>query len=75
MWWEHVDVVGHKLVTNGAGEMSMSKVSKQKAWLELYKRLINTESAIANCDMNFSIFLFTPQHLSLHISGVFFVFI
>lgn len=56
MWWENVDVVGHKLVRNDAGEMSMSKVSKQKAWLEHYKRLLKVEFAIANCDMNFSTF-------------------
>ena len=28
---------------NDAGEMSMSKDSKQKAWLEHYRRLLNIE--------------------------------
>ena len=28
---------------NDAGEMSMSKDSKQKAWLEHYRRLLNVE--------------------------------
>ena len=28
---------------NDAGEMSMSKHSKQKAWLEHYRRLLNVE--------------------------------
>ena len=36
-------VVGGKLVKNDAGEMSMSKDSKQKAWLEHYWWLLNVE--------------------------------
>ena len=31
------------MVTNDAGEKSMSKDSKQKAWLEHYRRLLNVE--------------------------------
>ena len=31
---ENTDVVGDKPVKNDSGEMSMSKDSKQKAWLE-----------------------------------------
>ena len=33
---ENIDVVGDKPVKNDAGEMSVSEVSKQKAWLEHY---------------------------------------
>ena len=40
---ENADVVGDKLVRNDAGEMSMGEVSKQKAWLEHYQRLLNVE--------------------------------
>ena len=40
---ENADVVGDKPVKNDAGEMSMSKDSKQKAWLEHYQRLLNVE--------------------------------
>ena len=40
---ENTDVVGDKLGKNDAREMSMSKDSKQKAWLEHYQRLLNTE--------------------------------
>ena len=40
---ENTDVVGDKPVKNDAGEMSMSKDSKQKAWLEHYQRLLNVE--------------------------------
>ena len=40
---ENTDVVGDKPVKNGAGEMSMSEDSKQKAWLEHYQRLLNVE--------------------------------
>ena len=40
---ENADVVGDKAVKNDAGEMSMSKDSKQKAWLEHYHRLLNVE--------------------------------
>ena len=40
---ESADVVGDKPVKNDAGEMSMSKDSKQKAWLEHYQRLLNFE--------------------------------
>ena len=49
---ENTDVVGDKPVKNDAGEMSMSKDSKQKAWLEHYQRLLNTE------------FDWDPDHLS-----------
>ena len=38
---ENADVVGDKPVKNDAREMSMSKDSKQKAWLEHYQRLLN----------------------------------
>ena len=38
---ENADVVGDKPVKNDAGEMSMNKDSKQKAWLEHYQRLLN----------------------------------
>ena len=40
---ENTDVVGEKPVKNGAGEMSMSEDSKQKAWLEHHQRLLNVE--------------------------------
>ena len=40
---ENTDVVSDKLVNNDAGEMSMSRHSKQKAWLEHYQRLLNVE--------------------------------
>ena len=40
---ENADVVGDKPVKNGAGEMSMSDDSKQKAWLEHYQSLLNAE--------------------------------
>ena len=40
---ENTDVDGGKLVKNDAGEMSMSKDSKQKAWLEHYRWLLNDE--------------------------------
>ena len=49
---ENTDVVGDKLVKNDAGEMSMSKDSKQKAWLEHYQRLLKVE------------FDWNPDHLS-----------
>ena len=49
---ENTDVVGDKPVKNDAGEMSMSKDSKQNAWLEHYKRLLNVE------------FDWDPDHLS-----------
>ena len=49
---ENTDVVGDKPVKNDAGEMSMSKDSKQKAWLEHYQRLLNIE------------FDWDPDHLS-----------
>ena len=49
---ENADVVGDKPVKNDAGEMSMSDDSKQKAWLEHYKRLLNAE------------FDWDPNHLS-----------
>ena len=49
---ENIDVVGDKPVKNDAGEMSMSKDSKQKAWLEHYQRLLNIE------------FDWDPDHLS-----------
>ena len=49
---ENTDVVGDKPVKNDAGEMSMSKDSKQKAWLEHYQRFLNTE------------FDWDPDHLS-----------
>ena len=49
---ENADVVGDKPVKNDAGEMSMSKDSKQKAWLEHYQRLLNVE------------FDWDPDHLS-----------
>ena len=49
---ENTDVVGDKPVKNDAGEMSMSKDSKQNAWLEHYQRLLNTE------------FDWDPDHLS-----------
>ena len=49
---ENVDVVGDKPVKNDAGEMSMSDDSKQKAWLEHYRRLLNAE------------FDWDPNHLS-----------
>lgn len=41
MWQENVDVVGHKPVRNNVGEMSVSQVAKQKAWLEHYEMLLN----------------------------------
>ena len=44
--------VGDKPVKNDAGEMSMSKDSKQKAWFEHYQRLLNLE------------FDWDPDHLS-----------
>ena len=47
---ENTDVVGDKPVKNDAGDMSMSKDSKQKAWLE--QRLLNIE------------FDWDPDHLS-----------
>ena len=40
---ENTDVVGDKPVKNDAGEMLMSKDSKQKAWLEHCQRLLNVE--------------------------------
>ena len=40
---ENTDVIGDKPVKNDAGEMSLSKDSKQKAWLEHYQRLLNVE--------------------------------
>ena len=40
---ENTVVGGCRLVKNDAGEMSMSKDSKQKAWLEHYRRLLNVE--------------------------------
>ena len=40
---ENADVVGDKPVKNDAREMSMSKESKQKAWLEHYQSLLNVE--------------------------------
>ena len=46
------DVVGDKLEKNVAGEMSMSEVSKQMAWLEHNQRLLNVE------------FDWDPDHLS-----------
>ena len=49
---ENTDVIGDKPVKNNAGEMSMSKDSKQKAWLEHYQRLLNVE------------FDWDPDHLS-----------
>ena len=48
---ENADV-GDKPVKNDAKEMSMSKDSKQKAWLEHYQRLLNVE------------FDWDPDHLS-----------
>ena len=41
---ENADVVGDKPVKNDAGEMSVSKDSKQKAWLEHYQTLSLTET-------------------------------
>ena len=49
---ENTDDVGDKPVKNDAGEMSMSKDSKQKAWVEHYQRLLNVE------------FDWDPDHLS-----------
>ena len=49
---ENADVVGDKAVKNDAGEMSVSEVSKQKAWLEHYQRLLKVE------------FDWDPDHLS-----------
>ena len=40
---ENTVVVGCKSVRNDAVEMSMSKDSKQKAWLEHYRQLLNAE--------------------------------
>ena len=40
---ENADVVGDKLVKNDAGEMSVSKDSKQKARLEHFQRLLDIE--------------------------------
>ena len=40
---ENTDVVGDKPMKNDAGKMSVSKDSKQKAWLEHYQRLLNVE--------------------------------
>ena len=40
---ENADVVGDKPVKNGAGEMSMSEDSKQKAWLEHCQKLLSVE--------------------------------
>ena len=48
---ENADV-GDKPVKNDAGEVSMSKDAKQKAWLEHYQRLLNVE------------FDWDPDHLS-----------
>ena len=48
----NIDVVRDKPVKNDEGEMSMSKDSKQKAWLEHYQRLLNVE------------FDWDPDHLS-----------
>ena len=53
---ENADVVGDKPV-NDAGELSMSKDSKQKAWLEHYQRLLNVE------------FDWDPDHLLSTTSG------
>ena len=47
---ENADVVGDKPVKNDAVEMSMSKDSKQKAWLEHYQRILNVD--------------WDPEHLS-----------
>ena len=49
---ENTDVVSDKPVKNDAGEMSMSKDSKQKAGLEHYQRLLNVEFGL------------DPDHLS-----------
>ena len=49
---ENAGVVGDKPVKNDAGEMSMSKDSKQKAWLEHFQRLLKVE------------FDWDPDHLS-----------
>ena len=49
---ENADVVGDTPVKNDAGKMSMSKDSKQKAWLEHYQGLLNVE------------FDWDPDHLS-----------
>ena len=49
---ENAYVVGDKPKKNDAGEMSVSKDSKQKAWLEHYQRLLNVE------------FDWDPDHLS-----------
>ena len=49
---ENADVVGDKPVKNDAGEMSMSKDSKQKAWLQHNQRLLSVE------------FDWDPDHLS-----------
>ena len=40
---ENADIVGDKPMKNGAGEMSMSDDSKQKAWLEHYQSFLNAE--------------------------------
>ena len=40
---ENTDVVSDKLMKNDVGEMSVSKDSKQKAFLEHYPRLLNVE--------------------------------
>ena len=40
---ENTVVGGGRLVKNDAGEMSLSKDTKQKAWLEYYQRLLNVE--------------------------------
>ena len=40
---ENAGVVGDKAVKNDAGEMSVSKDSKRKSWLERYQRLLNVE--------------------------------
>ena len=49
---ENADVVGDKLVKNGAGEILMSEDSKQKSWLQHFQRLLNVE------------FEWDPDHLS-----------
>ena len=40
---ENTVVVGGRLMKNDAGEMSLSKDPKQKAWLEHCRRLLNVE--------------------------------
>ena len=49
---ENIDIVGHKILNNDNGAMSMSEEAKQNAWAEHYERLLNVK------------FDWDPDHLS-----------